>query len=114
MRYTELAERSKSNQYHPRPNSEGAGRQKQAFHHSRTSLGAAGHLLHMGMVAAPLIIGELIVDTDKKWRAMRLVPVIGAIASEGIWTYRLAQDRRRDEEAHAALRDCEQNCMART
>ena len=110
MRYTELAERSRSNQYHPHANSEGAPRQKQAFHHSHTSLGAAGHLLHMGMVAAPLIIGELIMDTEKKWRAMRLVPVIGAIASEGIWTYRLAQDRRRDEEARAALRDCEQGC----
>jgi len=38
--------------------------------------------LHLGMVAAPLVIGEVIVDTEKKWRAMRMVPVLGAIASD--------------------------------
>ena len=113
MRYTELAERSRSNQYHPRSGGEGKPQQRQAFHRSHTSLGAAGHLLHMGMVAAPLIIGELIQDTEKKWRAMRLVPVIGAIASEGIWTYRLSQDRHREEESRKALQACEEGAMAR-
>jgi hypothetical protein len=60
----------------------------------------------MGMVAAPLVIGEVIVDTEKKWRAMRLVPVLGALASEALWTMKIAHDRKREEEAHAALEDC--------
>lgn len=113
MVYTELAERSKPSRYHPRSGGQGAPKQRQAFRHSHTSLGAAGHLLHMGMVAAPLIIGEVIQDSDKRWRAMRLVPVIGAIASEGIWTYRLAQDRKREEESRKALQACEEGCMTR-
>jgi len=39
---------------------------------SRTSLGAAGHWIHLAAVAAPLIIGEVIKDPDKRWRALRL------------------------------------------
>jgi hypothetical protein len=58
------------------------------------------------MVAAPLVIGELIHDPENRWRAMRLVPVIGAVASEALWTMKIAKDRRREQEDHAALEDC--------
>jgi hypothetical protein len=65
----------------------------------------------MGMVAAPLLIGEMIQDPNKKWRAMRMVPILGAIASELLWTMKISHDRKREEESHAALEACrEQQC----
>jgi hypothetical protein len=83
---------------------------QQTFHHPRTSLGATGHLIHLATVAAPLVIAEVIKDADKRWRAMRMVSVGAAIASEAAWTYRLAKERQRDEEARAALKECSEHC----
>jgi hypothetical protein len=79
---------------------------RQLFHHSRTSLGAAGHWIHLGAVAAPVVIAEAIKDPDKRWRALRLVSVGAALASEAVWTYRLMKEREKDEAARAALRSC--------
>lgn len=114
MQQTDWAERSRTHRYQNTLRSEFQGvpsHQRQAFHRPQTSLGAAGHLLHMGMVAAPLVIGEMIIDPDKKWRAMRMVPVLGAIASELLWTLKISGDRKRAEEAHAELEACrEQHC----
>jgi hypothetical protein len=63
------------------------------------------------MVAAPLVIGELIHDSEKRWRAMRIVPVAGALGSELLWQMKIARDRQREEEDHAALKAChEQQC----
>lgn len=109
VRCTELVERS-SVCRQTGPFVANAPRLHQAFHRPHTSLGAAGHLLHLGMVAAPLIIGEVIQDSDKRWRAMRLVPVLGAIGSEVLWTVKLSSERRKDEEARAALQECREAC----
>lgn len=79
---------------------------RQSFHHPRTSLGAPGHLLHLTMVAAPIIIGECVKDPDKKWRALRLIPIIGGLGSELLWTLKIAEERRRAEESRAALEEC--------
>jgi len=110
MRYTELAERSSTHQYPPRAYGANAPYPRQAFHHPRTSLGAAGHWIHLAAVAAPLVIGEVIKDPDKRWRALRLASVGAAIASEALWTHRLSKERRKDEEAHAALEACHERC----
>jgi hypothetical protein len=112
MRYTEPAERSGAHHHQPPPRVEGhdASSRRQPFHHARTSLGAAGHLVHMGMVAAPFFIAEYIPDPEKKWRAMRMVPVLGAMASEALWTMKIARDRKREEEDHAALESCHERC----
>ena len=83
---------------------------QQAFHRPRTSLGAAGHWIHLATVAAPLVIAETIKDADKRWRAMRMVSVGAAIASEAAWTYRIAKERQKDEEARAALKECAEHC----
>lgn len=112
MRYTEMAERSRT-QHHQRPShldGQGTPYHRQSFHHAHTSLGAAGHLLHMSMVAAPLVIGEVIHDSDKRWRAMRMVPVVGALASEALWTMKIAHDRKREAQDHAALESCRERC----
>src|SRR5580658_6922768 len=100
--------------YSPRTNYQDGGRQ--AFRHSRTSvgavhhphnsLGAAGHWIHLLTVAAPLVIAEAIKDPDKKWRALRLASVGAALASEALWTHRLSKERQKDEESHAALESC--------
>jgi hypothetical protein len=83
---------------------------RQQFHHPRTSLGAAGHWIHLAAVAAPLVIGEVIKDPDKRWRALRLASVAAALASEAVWTHRLSKDRQRDEDSHAALDECRDRC----
>jgi hypothetical protein len=79
---------------------------RQQFHHPRTSLGAAGHWIHLAAVVAPLVIGEAIKDPDKRWRALRMVSVGAAVASEALWTHRLSKERQKDEESHAALEAC--------
>jgi hypothetical protein len=108
---TEPMEPSWTNNYRQRADSYSpAPYRRQPFHRPRTSLGAAGHLLHLGMVAAPLLIGEVIKDPENKWRAMRMVPVLGAIASEALWTLKIGQDRKREEADHAALESCQNRC----
>jgi hypothetical protein len=77
-----------------------------SFHHPRTSLGATGHWIHLAAVAAPLLIGELVKDSDKRWRYLRLATVGTALASEAIWTLRLSKDRQKDEAAREALAEC--------
>jgi len=83
---------------------------RRSFQRPHTSLGAPGHLLHVAMVAAPLIITNLIEDPQKKWKALALVPVIGGLASELMWTARIAQQKHNEKEARAALEDCEGRC----
>lgn len=83
---------------------------RQSFHRPHTSLGAPGHLLHIGMVAAPLIIANSVKDPEKKWRALSLVPIVGGLASELLWTLKIAHERKRDEESRAALEECRERC----
>jgi hypothetical protein len=64
---------------------------------------AAGHWIHILSVAAPLIIPEVIQDRDRQYRAMRLASVGAALASEAVWTYKIAQDRKRENECRAAV-----------
>lgn len=70
----------------------------QSFRHSRTSLGVAGHWLHLLAVLSPLVIGEVVKDPEKKWRAIRLASVCTAIGSEALWTHRLLKRRAEEEE----------------
>jgi hypothetical protein len=103
MSFAENIARGRTSNY-PRDNYAGAHRQ--AFHHSRTSLGATGHWIHLASVTAPLVIGELVKDPEKRWRWMRIASVAAALASEALWTHKLAKDRRKDEEAREALHAC--------
>jgi hypothetical protein len=107
---TESTERPRIQYHQPRTPYREAHSNRQPFHHPRTSLGTAGHWIHLLSVAAPLVIGEVIKDSDKRWRALRGVSVGAALLSEGVWTYRLAQERKKDEEAHAALKECSERC----
>ena len=103
---TEMAERLSAGYYQPRATFADATYRRQAFHHPRTSLGAAGHWVHLLGVAAPVVIGEVITDPNNRWRAMRLAAVGTALLSEAAWTLRLMKERKKDEESHAALEAC--------
>ena len=105
MSFVETAQRSRSQQY-GRSDTGGTPHRGPAFHHPRTSLGATGHWIHIAAVAAPLVIGELVQDAQKRWRYLRLASVAAAIASEAVWTHRLSKDRQKDEDAREALAAC--------
>jgi hypothetical protein len=109
-RSASFTERLAPQGYSPRSASPEAPCARQQFRHPRTSLGAAGHWIHLAAVAAPLVIGEVIKDPDKRWRALRLASVGAALASEAVWTHRLSKDRKKDEESHAALDACHDRC----
>ncbi len=79
---------------------------RRAFHHPRTSYGVAGHWIHLLSVLAPLVIGELIKDPEKKWKAIRLASVGTAVLTEGMWTYRVKKRREDDEQRLALAFDC--------
>jgi hypothetical protein len=70
---------------------------RQAYHRP-AGLGVAGHWIHLGAVLSPLVIGEMIPDPDKRWRAIRLSTAVAAVASEALWTHRLLKKRAQEEE----------------
>ena len=99
---------SHAQEHQRRQSSPGPQYSRQAFHHARVHMGAtsaAGHWIHILSVAAPLVIPEVIQDRDQQWRAMRLASVGAALASEAVWTYKIAQDRQREQECRTAAMD---------
>jgi hypothetical protein len=110
---TGYAERHKHGHHHPQSsyqNGQNYQNNRQPYHRPHTTLGAAGHWVHLLNVAAPLVISEVVKDADKKWRYLRLASVGGALVSEAAWTLKVAHDRRREEEDHAALEQCQDRC----
>lgn len=105
-----VAQRSHSQQYQ-RGSTSGANYPRQQFHHPRSSLGATGHWVNLLGVAAPLIVGELVKDPEKRWRVLKLAAVGTALASEVVWTHRLSKDRKKDEEMRNALQSCAEHCI---
>ena len=104
---TDWADRTRSKR-HPSPDNDFAERGgRQQFHHSRTSMGAAGHWIHMAGLFAPIVIGEVIKDADKRWRYVRLASVGTALAYEALYTIR--EQKRRDELKAERDRCCENN-----
>ena len=67
---------------------------RQCFRQAHSSLGAAGHWIKMGGIMAPLVIGELVKDPDKRWRWIRIASVATALVSEGLYTHRIAEERK--------------------
>lgn len=46
---------------------------------------------------APLVIGEVVKDPEKKWRFIRIASVALAVLNEGSYAYRVNQERRERE-----------------
>lgn len=72
-------------------------RPRQAFHHPRTTLGAAGHWVREAGILAPLVIGEFVKDADRRWRYIRMASVATALLSEALWTSRIHRERKERE-----------------
>jgi|GEM_PF-4046488 len=95
---TDWTTRTKTQQYRTPSSGLEGNPHRQQFHNSRTSMGAAGHWVHMAGLFAPVVIGEVIKDADKRWRYVRLASVGTALAYEGLYTIR-EQKRRAELEA---------------
>lgn len=80
---------------------------RQGFHNAHTSLGVAGHLVHMGAMLFPVLAAELITDAVKYKKAVRIGAVATTVLYEGLYTMREAKRRERQEErlAHCHDRD---------
>jgi hypothetical protein len=78
----------------PRTHSDG-----QAFHKPHTSIGAAGHWVKTAGILAPLIIGELIKDPEKRWRWIRISAFATALVSEAMWTNKIHKERQQCEDS---------------
>jgi hypothetical protein len=80
--------------------------ERQCFRQSEASLGAINssyplaHLARMGGLLAPLVIGELIKDPDKKWRWIRIASLVSAGVTELMWAQREQQRREQREHRH--------------
>jgi hypothetical protein len=66
---------------------------RQAFQHAHTSMGAAAHWVKMAGIMAPLLIGEVVKDAEKKWRWIRISSVATALLAEGLYTQRIHRER---------------------
>jgi hypothetical protein len=71
---------------------------RKQFHRPHTSLGAAGHWVHMAAMLAPVVIGEVVADANKRWRYVRIASIGTALAYEALHTIR-EQQRQADREA---------------
>ena len=67
---------------------------RQGFRNPHTSLGAAGHWIRMAGIMAPLVIGEIVKDADKRWRWIRISSVATALVSEGLYAQRIQSERK--------------------
>ena len=56
--------------------------------------GGGQHYIHMLTLAAPLIIGELVQDSQKRWRWIRICSLVGAVASEAAYQHGKSQQQR--------------------
>jgi hypothetical protein len=70
---------------------------RQVFHHPRTALGATAHWVREAGILAPLVIGEVVKDADRRWRYIRMASVATALLSEALWTSRIHRERKERE-----------------
>jgi hypothetical protein len=75
---------------------------RQSFHKPHTSLGATGHWVRTAGMLAPVVIGELIEDPAKRWRAIRLAAVATTLVSEAMWTHKIRKERQETKELEAS------------
>jgi hypothetical protein len=71
--------------------------ERQAFHKPHTSMGTAGHWIKTLGILSPVVIGELVADTKKQLKYIRLASVGTALLSEACWSYKIHKER---EDAH--------------
>lgn len=70
----------------------------QGFSNAHTSLGVAGHIVHIGAMLFPVLAAELITDAAKYKKAVKIGAVATAALYEGLYTMRELERRRKAEE----------------
>jgi hypothetical protein len=80
---------------------------RQGFKNAHTSLGVAGHLVHMGAMLFPVLAAELITDAAKYKKAVRIGSVATTVLYESLYTLREARRRDRQEAQLAECRNRE-------
>jgi hypothetical protein len=70
----------------------------QGFRNAHTSLGVAGHLVHMGAMLFPVLAAELINDAVKYKKAVKIGAVTTTVLYEGLYTMREMERRHKAEE----------------
>lgn len=76
---------------------------RQGFNNAHTSLGVAGHMVHMGAMLFPVLAAELIPDAATYKKAVRIGSVVTTVLYEGLYAAREARRRDRQE---AQLAEC--------
>jgi hypothetical protein len=74
-----------------------------SFHNAHTSLGVAGHIVHMAGVFVPLVAGELVQDAAKYKKTVRLASIGTALAYEMLYVIR---EQKKRNEQEAKLEEC--------
>lgn len=77
---------------------------RRGFQRPTTSLGVAGHWLHMLGVFIPVVAGELVSDAAKYKKTVRLASVGVAVGYEVLYTIR---EQQRHKEQEAKLVECQ-------
>lgn len=67
-------------------------------HHDQHHYTGAGHWVRTVGALAPLVIGELVKDPERKWRFIRITSVLLAVASEASYAHRINKERERDAQ----------------
>jgi hypothetical protein len=70
---------------------------RQPVYHPNTALGVIGHVVKTAGILAPLIIGEIVKEPDKRWRWIRISSVATALVAEGLYAQKVQQERSNRE-----------------
>jgi len=78
----------------------------QGFRNAHTSLGVAGHIVHIGAMLFPVLAAELITDAAKYKKAVKIGAVATTALYEGLYTMRELERRRKAEKEAAECCSC--------
>jgi len=67
---------------------------------SHSPPGEVGHWVRTAGVLAPLVIGEIVKDPERKWRLVRITSVAVALISEGLHARRIHRERLQRDSHH--------------
>jgi hypothetical protein len=85
------------------PEQENLRPSRQPYYKPQTSIGATSHWVRTAGLLAPLIIGEMVEDPNKRWRWIRIASVGTALVSEAMYTQKIKQEREERSERYQAI-----------
>jgi len=76
---------------------------KTDFRKPQTKLCGTRHWLRLLGALAPLIIGELVHEPEKRWRYIRIASVAMAVISEATWAQKIKKERLREQLSYQQM-----------